>query len=105
MKHPDLRTEALKLANADAEAEATISKIFWFPHPEQIRLVEVDFEAIPSKDPEIRPFYFQPVEGVPFPSGVALIPPTEAGRKPLPREWNADWSKAHVVFEREDSSR
>lgn len=91
---------AKKLAQANAESEASISRIYWFPDERQIRLVEVDRESIKTEDNAVHPFYFSPVEGIPFPSGVALIHPDEERVKALPDEWQVDWAQGRLIFER-----
>lgn len=96
----EIEAAARRLAEANAKSEASISKIYWFPDQKQIRLVEVDLESIKSSDSTIRPFYFNPVEEVPYPSGIALIHPDEEGRKELPREWKVTWSDGKLLFER-----
>jgi hypothetical protein len=101
MSKKDIELAAQKLARANAESEASISRIYWFPDDEQIRLVEIDQESIKTSDQSIRPFYFNPVDDVPFPSGVALIHPDEVGKKSLPKEWNVNWSSAKLIFDRE----
>lgn len=100
MDKPNIAEAARLMAKATAEAEASISKIYWFPDKEQIRLVEVDMESVKTKDESIRPFYFNPVDDIPFPSGVALIHPDEVRQKALPEEWQVDWSQAELIFER-----
>ena len=100
MAKPNIEDAAKRLAEANAESEASISKVYWFPNEEQIRLVEVDMDSIKTSDDSIRPFYFNPVEDVPYPSGIALIHPDEDGQKALPKEWDVDWSSARLLFER-----
>lgn len=100
MKVAGIEQAARELAAANAMAEPTISRVHWFPSPDEIRLVEVDTESLRSDDPAIQAFYFAPVGNVPFPSAVALIHPDEEGRKPLPPEWAVGWKDGRVVFER-----
>lgn len=100
MSNHTIEQVARRIAEENGRSESTISKIYWFPDKSQIRLVEVDMESIKSEDDSIRPFYFNPVEGVPYPSGIALIHPDEDGRKALPKEWQVDWSQARLVYER-----
>ncbi len=100
MKDQQIEVAAKRLAEENARFETTISRIYWFPDPEQIRLVEVDSEAIMTDDDAIMPFYFNPVKDVPFPSGVALIHPEQVGKKSLPSEWQTEWSQGKLVYER-----
>lgn len=60
----------------------------------------MDEESIKSEDETLHPFYFSPVEGAPYPSGIVLIHPDEEGVQPLPVEWRVDWKQARVLFDR-----
>jgi hypothetical protein len=95
-----LEDTARELAQANAKAEPTILRIYWFPHSDQIRLVEIDEEALRDDDETIHPFYFRPTEDVPFTSGIALLPPSEEKKKLVPQDWGGDWSSGEVVFNR-----
>ena len=84
-----IRKQAEELAKANREAEPTISDVYWFPHEEEVRLVEVD-EAVPiSPDRMVHPFHFRPSpdDGLPAPSDVALINPDEYRKAELPEGW------------------
>jgi hypothetical protein len=100
MSEREIEKAAKRLAEANARSEASISRIYLFPDQKQIRLVEVDEETIRTTDDTVRPFYFNPIEDIPDPSGVALIHPDEERVKELPEEWNVDWSKAKLIYER-----
>src|SRR5690606_19270807 len=58
----ELEGVARKLAQESGEAEPTILRIYWFPHSEQIRLVEIDEEALHDDEETIHPFYFRPMK-------------------------------------------
>lgn len=100
MKVQTIESAAKKIADESAESELSISKIYWFENPQQIRLVNVDAETIKSSDETIHPFYFNANQDVPFPSGIALVHPDEVKKKALPREWKADWADAKLIYER-----
>ncbi len=98
-RHADLRDAAVELAQANAQAEPSIMRILWFPHSEQIRLVEVDEITIPSDDAHVHPYYFSPVPDFPYVSAVAMIRPDEERRLQLPDGWG-DWDEAQVLLDR-----
>lgn len=90
-----IESQARMLAEENRKAEPAIVKVFWFPHEEEVRLVELS-EAMPaSQDPEAYPFYFRssPKDGLPAPSGILLIRPEEFGKLKLPPDWG-DWKLA-----------
>jgi len=101
MSAQTIEEAARTLAKANAESEATISKIYWFPDDRVIRLVAVDEDSIMEPDAIAHPFYFMPAQGIPFPSGIALIHPKEDKRIPLPSDWDAEWSQAKLIFDRD----
>ncbi|MDD4890986.1 MAG: hypothetical protein PHU85_13780 [Phycisphaerae bacterium] len=85
---------AMSVAKDNKESEPNIQRIFWFPHTEEVRLVEVDPEALPS-DSRIVAFHFGPgfADGVSIPSAIALIRPQEVGVVALPEGWGS-WEDA-----------
>jgi hypothetical protein len=91
-----IEDEARSLAASNAEADENLKEIWWFPHDEEIRLIEVD-PTVPSSD-EIAPYCFppDPVEGIHFPSAIALIRPQEKAL-PLPDGWSG-WDKAVQMY-------
>ena len=95
----EVREYARKLAAANAEAEPTITDVYWFPSGDEIRLVELDSDAIPNDC--IAPFYFpeDPEEGIPMPSGIALIRPEDKDRLSPPDHWGS-WDDAEKVWSR-----
>ncbi len=94
------RTKMWEIAKALAEenkkAEPTISKVFWFPDDEEVRLVEVDEQTCQSD--VVTPFHFGPNEaqGLPVPSGIALIRPEEVRKIDLPVDWGS-WDDAEEI--------
>ena len=95
----EIRRQALTLAEANAEAEPTISDIYWFPNDEEIRLIEVD-EQTPTSD-FVTPFFFNtdPAGGILLPSGIAIIRPEEKDRLTLPEGWGT-WDDAERIWSR-----
>ncbi len=84
---------ARKLTDYNVEAAPETEAIYFFPHPDEIRLIETDPTTLP--DAEIIPYHFgaSPQSGIPFRSSVALIRPEEAFRLPLPPGWGT-WEDA-----------
>lgn len=97
-----LEETARQLAAENAGMDDAIDTIYWFRHPEQIRLIEVDTTVAPCRPNEsIAPYYFgaRPVIGLPYPTAIALIAPEDALRAPLPPGWG-EWSDAVVIWSR-----
>ena len=96
MYNETIKQQAEILAKANREAEPTISDVYWFPHEVEVRLVEID-SAVPRElDGKVHPFHFRssPEDGLPAPSDVALITPSEFDeRVALPEGWGT-WDKA-----------
>lgn len=90
---------AKNLARANAEAEPSIVRIFWFPHEQQVRLIEVD-DQMPADDEAVHPYYFSPVTDIPYVSAVALVSVDQENKAPLPEDWGG-WDNGQVLFERE----
>jgi len=91
----NIRKQAEMLAKENIQAEPTIQKILWFPHPQEVRLVELDTNMQPSLSGSVDPFYFgaSVAQNLPSPSGIALIRPEEYMKLELPQEWGG-WSDA-----------
>ena len=87
--------QARFLAEDNRKAEPSIQKIYWFPHPDELRLVELLDEIPVSMDEQIHAFYFQPSpeDGLTIGSRIAMIRPEEFGKARLPRGWG-EWSDA-----------
>jgi len=93
-----IRKQAEALANANREAEPTISDVYWFPHEHEVRLVEIDTLVPSSPDGKVHPFHFRPAPGddLPAPSDVALIHPDEFRNAELPPDWGT-WDDAEKL--------
>ena len=79
--------QARMLAKDNREAEPDILEVYWFPHDEEVRLVELTPSIPTSGDGRVRPFYFRsnPADDLPAPSGIALIgPKSSASWRPPP---------------------
>jgi hypothetical protein len=85
--------QAKLLARENRRAEPRITRVYWFPDDEEVRLVEV-LPSMPASA-EVVPYYFRPdlKEHLPAPSGIALIRPDEFGRAALPPRWGS-WDDA-----------
>ncbi|HUO09088.1 MAG TPA: hypothetical protein VM008_12350 [Phycisphaerae bacterium] len=91
----EIERQARLLAQENRLAEPEITRIFWFPSEDEVRLVELDATVPPSGDGRIHPYFFRPSpqDGLPAPSGIALIRPDEHRRVELPESWG-DWENA-----------
>lgn len=91
-----IRKVAAELAQEHVEAEPSISDVYLFPADDEIRLIEVDEQTVPSDC--VAPFYFPPApeDGIPVPSGIALIRPEEVGKLELPEGWGS-WDDAEKI--------
>ena len=96
-----IRAAAQRLADYNLEAAPETEAIYFFPHSDEIRLIETDPTTL--SDNEIVPYYFgpSPESGIPFRSSVALIRPEEAFRLPLPSGWGT-WGEAVRLWPREE---
>ena len=96
-----IEAAARKLAAYNVEAAPETEAIYFFPHPEEIRLIETD--PVTLSDAEIIPYHFgpSPKNGIPFPSSVALIRPEEAFYLPPPLGWGT-WEDAVKLWPHEE---
>ena len=96
--HKEVERMARELARLNVEWESNIEEVYWFPHEEEIRLIEVDPTALPHHE-AITAFYFgpDPQDGILLPSGVAVINPLDMEKLNPPDEWG-DWSSAIKVW-------
>lgn len=93
-----IKEQAIYLASENRKADPSIQKVYWFPHPSEIRLVELTDDVPADMDGEVRPIWFRasPQHGLTAPSGIALIRPAEFGALQLPRGWPA-WQDAQDI--------
>lgn len=91
----EVRKQAEYLARDNREAEPKITRILWFPHPTEVRLVEMMEETPSAFGDVVQPFYFResPQDALPRPTAVALIRESELSRLRPPADWG-DWSNA-----------
>jgi hypothetical protein len=93
--NPVVEEQARLLAAENRRSEPDISRIFWFPDEQEVRLVEI-MEQVPAcTEGEVQPFYFRPApqHNLPAPSGIAMIRADEFGKLRLPQGWG-DWGDA-----------
>ncbi len=95
-KYEKVKNEAIKLAKENKKAEPNILKIFWFPHEEEIRLIEVEDDIPDSIENEIEVFYFGQSQNVPINSAIGLIRSNEIGKLKLPENWG-NWAVAEEL--------
>ncbi len=90
-----IRKQALLLARENKLAEPGIIDILWFPSANEVHLVEVEPSTVQTLSGTIEPFYFPPApaDGLPAPSGIAIIRPDEVGKLILPPRWGK-WDDA-----------
>jgi len=93
--NPAIEKQARLLAEENRKAEPDITKVFWFPHDSEVRLIELTEQVPAAAEGEVLPFYFRaaPQYELPLPSGVAMIRPGEFGKLKLPTGWG-EWSDA-----------
>ena len=91
----DMKKLALARAKANMGDEPTVSRFFWFPHEDELRLIEVDECCLPSE--EVFAFHFGPGGDVPVPSALALIRAEEVPLQlKLPDGWGT-WGDAEEI--------
>ena len=93
-----IKKQALLLARENKRAEPGIEAIYWIPNTVEVRLIEVESDTVRCLSGAVEPFYFDPapVDGLPAPSGVALIRPDEFGKLDLPDAWGS-WEDAEPL--------
>lgn len=91
----DIRKQALLLAEEARRTDPDISKFYWFPANDEVRLIEVTTKIPPSRDNQVQPFYFPPApkQNMAAPSGVALILDGEDRKLSPPKGWGG-WETA-----------
>jgi len=94
----EIKKQALLLARENRKAEPGIESIYWIPSTTEVRLIEVEPDTVKCLSGAIEPFYFDPApaDGLPAPSGVALIRPDEFGKLKLPADWGS-WKDAELL--------
>ena len=90
-----IEEQAKYLANENRKADPSIREIYWFPHENEIHLVELTDEIPAALNGNVEPFWFHPspVDGLTAPSGIALIRPSEYKKLNLPDTWPS-WDDA-----------
>lgn len=88
--------QAKKLALEARETDPNITKIYWFPHDQEVRLIEIDENTIESLTGQVEPFYFDSTAEIPVPSGIAIVRPDEVGELKMPRGWG-DWNNGQEL--------
>lgn len=91
----DIKRQALLLARDNKKAEPGIQSVYWFPSATEVHLIEVDTNNVKCLSGSVEPFYFDPAptDGLPAPSGIALVRPDEVGKLGLPENWGR-WEDA-----------
>lgn len=95
LDYPEIKKQALLLANEAKLADSSIVRFFWFPDAEQVRLLELSTNVSPAAGDEIEPVFFRPApeHGIPALSGVAMIREDEYRAVNLPTDWGT-WDDA-----------
>jgi hypothetical protein len=90
----EIKKQAEMLASENRQAEPQITKVYWFPDANEVRLIEV-LPTIPIGDGRVHPFFFRssPLDNLPAPSGVALVRPEDVDHAELPEDWG-NWEDA-----------
>jgi hypothetical protein len=84
---PTIFEAAKKLALEAKEADPNIIKIYWFPHDEEVHLIEVDENTVAAGCDHVEPFYFEATASDPLPSGIAVIRPGDYRKLTMPEGW------------------
>lgn len=94
----EIREQALLLARDNKNVEPGITVFYWLPSTTEVRLIEVEPDTVKCLSGSVEPFYFDaaPADGLPAPSGIALIRPDEVGELALPADWGK-WEDAEVL--------
>jgi hypothetical protein len=87
----DIQEQARLLADDNRKAEPAITTVFWFPDPDEVRLVEVHSGIAATPEGPLHPFFFResPDDNLPAPSGIVLVRPEEVRQRELPEEWGS----------------
>jgi hypothetical protein len=91
-----VQEEARRLASEAKESDSSISSIYWFPHDEEVHLIMIDSNLVPSGAGHVEPFYFDSTATDPVPSGIAIIGPEEYRNLRMPRGWG-DWDDGQEI--------
>ncbi len=93
--NPAVETQAKRLAADNRQAEPDITRILWFPHEQEVRLIEVTEQIPVTDDGQVHPYYFgaSPNYDLPLPSAIAMIREDEVEKLKLPDEWG-NWADA-----------
>lgn len=91
--------QAKLLATEHRQSDPKISKVYWFPCKNEVRLVEFHYAIPANDDGEVHPFFFRPspAQDLPVSSAIALIRPNEFRKLQLPPEWGC-WDSAVELF-------
>lgn len=93
--NPVIEQQAKHLAKENRESNPDISRIYWFPDEQEVRLLEITQQVPVCTEGEVQPFYFRPApqHNLPAPSGIAMIRDEQFGKLRLPPHWG-DWTDA-----------
>ncbi len=93
-----IKRQAVLLATENKRAEPGITKVYWFPNEEEVRLLELEEGIPPSPGDAIEPFRFasSPRDQLAAPSEIALIRPDEFRKLDLPEDWGG-WDSAEEL--------
>ncbi len=91
-----IKEQAQKLALEARDTDPNITKIYWFPHDQEVRLIEIDESMIKSLTGCVEPFYFDSTAEIPVPSGIALVRPEDVGKLQTPKGWG-DWENGQEL--------
>jgi hypothetical protein len=93
-----IKNQALLLAKDNRQADPSITKVFWFPADDEVRLLELTPKIPTSPDGTVHPYRFGPSlrDKLLFPSAIALIRRGEFGQLKLPEGWGT-WQEAEEL--------
>jgi len=93
-----IREQARMLARENKLSDPDITRVYWFPNPEEIRLIELETTMPRSMSDAVEPFYFPASVqyNVNSPSGIAMIRPSEYRILSPPSGWGT-WDEAEEL--------
>jgi hypothetical protein len=100
LMNSEIQSVAKRLVARHAKAEPSLREALLFPADDEIRLVEVDRDALPSEG-TVTPYGFgaDVVDGIPYKMWIALILPEDKNKATLPEGWGT-WRDAMSIWKK-----
>lgn len=96
---PMIEKQARIMAEEAHLNDPGVTGVFFFPAPDEVRLIEVVDDVPASENGHVNVFYFNPSpeHEMPALSGVGIVRPADVGRLPLPEGWG-DWNDGIPLY-------